>query len=186
MLSKKKSLIDGSAIEDGDVVLGIASNGLHSNGFSLIRRIVFGDGDAASNGLETDTFVNELNATVGETLLRPTRIYTGVVRHVLTHYKVKNVVHGIAHITGGGLEENISRILPANHTVSIKEGSWDVPPVFAWLQQLADVDNDEMDRVFNMGIGLALVVSPFYANKIAELVNDFGYDCWAIGQVNRS
>ena len=175
---EKRNLIDARTISDGDVVLGIASSGLHSNGFSLIRRIVF---DVA--GLETDSVVEELQATVGEVLLQPTRIYTNVVRHVLNHYKVKSVVHGIAHITGGGLEENISRILPPNCAVSIEQGSWPVPPVFHWLQGLGDVDDDEMARVFNRGIGLAMVVSPFYANTIAELVNGFGYECWPIGQI---
>ena len=106
--------------------------------------------------------------TVGEVLLRPTTIYTRAVRSVLAHYKVKSVVHGIAHITGGGLYENLARILPPGVGVTIDRGSWPVPPVFTWLQKLGDVDEAEMYRVFNMGVGLALVVSPYYAESIQQ------------------
>ena len=105
---------------------------------------------------------------VGEVLLRPTTIYTRAVRSVLAHYKVKSVVHGIAHITGGGLHENLARILPPGVGVTIDRGSWPVPPVFTWLQQLGDVDDAEMYSVFNMGVGLVLVVSPYYAESIQQ------------------
>ena len=112
--------------------------------------------------------MSSLAATVGEVLLTPTTIYARAVRGVLTHYKVKSVVHGIAHITGGGLHENLGRILPPGIGVTIDRGSWPVPPVFTWLQKLGDVDDDEMYRVFNMGVGLALVVSPYYAESIQQ------------------
>ena len=121
-------------------------------------------------------------ATVGEVLLRPTTIYARAVRGVLTHYKVKSVVHGIAHITGGGLHENLDRILPAGIGVTIDRGSWPVPPVFTWLQQLGDVDDEEMYRVFNMGIGLALVVSPYYAESIQQQLATSGLASWLIGR----
>src|SRR5207253_2408035 len=105
------------------------------------------------------------------------------VRGVLTHYRVKNVVHGIAHITGGGLHENLGRILPERVGITVDHGSWPVPPVFTWLQQLGDVDADEMFRVFNMGIGLVLVVSPYYAESIQQQLASCGLKSWLIGRV---
>ena len=175
---EKKELIDGKAIAAGDIVLGVASNGLHSNGFSLVRKVVF-----ESAGLDVESHVDELGMTVGEELLRPTTIYAKLTRNILDHYKVKKVVHGIAHITGGGLAENISRILPTGMKVKIDSQSWDMPPVFHWLQGLAEIEEDEMRRVFNMGIGLSLVVSPFYANSIQQLIQDSGHKCWQVGEV---
>ncbi len=160
---ERQKILDGSTISVGDVVIGVASSGLHSNGYSLVRKIVF---DIAK--LDVTDFVEPLGATVDEVLLQPTKIYARAVRSVLTHYKVKAVVHGIAHITGGGLFENLARILPVGVGVTIDRGSWTIPPVFNWLQQLGDVDADEMYRVFNMGVGLVLVVSPFYAESIQQ------------------
>jgi phosphoribosylformylglycinamidine cyclo-ligase len=174
---EREKVLDGSEITIGDAVIGIASNGLHSNGFSLVRKIVF---EIAK--LEVGDFVEQLGATAGEILLRPTTIYTRAVRGVLAHYKVKSVVHGIAHITGGGLFENLERILPADVGVSIDRGSWEVPPLFTWLQQLGEVDDEEMFRVFNMGIGLVLVVSPYYAESIQQQLAKIGVANWSIGQ----
>jgi phosphoribosylformylglycinamidine cyclo-ligase len=105
------------------------------------------------------------------------------LRKVLGHYRVKNVVHGIAHITGGGLLENTQRILPPKVDMVFRRGSWTVPPVFPWLQKLGGIPPMEMDQVFNMGIGLVLAVSPFYAPTVAELIDQAGYRCWTIGQV---
>jgi phosphoribosylformylglycinamidine cyclo-ligase len=170
-------VLDGSAISVGDTVIGVASSGLHSNGYSLVRKIVF---DIAK--LEVGDRIEQLGAIVGEVLLRPTTIYARAVRKVLTHYKVKGVVHGIAHITGGGLHENLARILPAGIGVKIDRGSWTVPPVFGWLQQLGDVDEDEMYRVFNVGIGLVLVVSPYYAESIQQQLATCGLESWLIGR----
>jgi phosphoribosylformylglycinamidine cyclo-ligase len=176
---ERAKVLDGSAISAGDVVIGVASSGLHSNGYSLVRKIVF---DIAK--LEVDERVEQLGTTIGEVLLRPTTIYARAVRKVLTHYKVKGVVHGIAHITGGGLHENLGRILPAGVGVAIGRDSWPVPPVFTWLQQLGDVDADEMYRVFNMGIGLVLLVSPYYAESIQQQLVTCGLESWLIGHVN--
>ncbi len=174
---ERKKLVDGQSISAGDVVLGVASSGLHSNGFSLARKIAF---DIA--GLAPDDAVPELDTTVGRALLEPTRIYVRCVRRVLGYYKVKRVVHGIAHITGGGLHENLERILPQGIRVTIDRESWTVPPVFAWLKRLGEVEADEMDRVFNMGIGLALVVSPHYAESIRSQLADCGLESWTIGR----
>jgi phosphoribosylformylglycinamidine cyclo-ligase len=174
---ERQKILDGSTISPGDVVIGLASSGVHSNGYSLVRKIVF-----ERAGLGDTDFVEQLGATVGEALLTPTTIYCRAVRSVLAHYKVKSVVHGIAHITGGGLCENLARILPAGVGVAIDRGSWSVPPVFPWLQQLGDVDDHEMHRVFNMGVGLALVVSPYYAESIQQQLASCGLVSWMIGR----
>jgi phosphoribosylformylglycinamidine cyclo-ligase len=174
---ERAKVLDGSTISAGDSVIGVASSGLHSNGYSLVRKIVF---DIAK--LSAAEYIEQLGATVGEVLLRPTTIYAPAVRSVLTHYKVKSVVHGIAHITGGGLFENLERILPAGIGVAIDRGSWSVPPVFTWLQQLGDVDADEMYRVFNMGVGLVLVVSPYYAESVQQQLTRNGFANWLVGR----
>jgi len=173
---ERDKLIDGSAILPGDVVIGVASSGLHSNGYSLVRKIVF---DRA--GLSPDEFVDSLGARVADSLLTPTKIYTRAMRYVAGHYRVKGVVHGIAHITGGGLQENLARILPAGVGAAIRRGSWPVPPVFRWLQSLGEVEDEEMARVFNMGVGLALVVSPYYAESIQQQLASAGIMSWLIG-----
>jgi phosphoribosylformylglycinamidine cyclo-ligase len=175
---ERRRVIDGRAIAAGDVVLGLASSGLHSNGFSLVRKVVF-----ERAGLSADDYIDELSSSVGDVLLTPTRIYVQPLRKILAHYKVKGVVHGIAHITGGGLLENLSRILPANARAEIDRGSWDTPPVFPWLARLGEIDDDEMARVFNMGLGLTLVVSPFYADSIIQQLADEGVDCFSIGRI---
>lgn len=175
---ERRRVIDGRAIAAGDVLLGVASSGLHSNGYSLARRVVF---DVA--GLTVDSHVADLGRTVGQELLEPTRLYARPLRRVLANYKVKGVVHGIAHITGGGLCENLERILPEGASAIIERGSWPVPPVFGWLQTLGEIDADEMDRVFNMGVGLVLVVSPYYADSIHHQLADNGLASWTIGGV---
>jgi len=176
---ERKQLIDGSAIAADDILIGVASNGLHSNGYSFVRKIVF-----EIAGLDLDDHVEELNSTVRDVLLKPTRIYARALRRILNHYKVKHVVHGIAHITGGGLQENLERILPADLKMTIEQGSWNVPPVFTWLQKLGHVDHEEMSRAFNMGIGLVLVVSPFYADNICRMLSDEGLESWQIGSIS--
>jgi phosphoribosylformylglycinamidine cyclo-ligase len=174
---ERRRLIDGSQIAPDDVVIGVASSGLHSNGFSLVRKIVF---EVAR--LQASDTVDELGTTVGEALLRPTRIYSRALRAILSHYRVKSVVHGVAHITGGGLRENLERIFPASVQLHIDANSWQAPPIFNWLQRLGEVPDDEMARVFNMGIGLALVVSPFYADSIRSQLADLGLESWLIGR----
>jgi phosphoribosylformylglycinamidine cyclo-ligase len=187
---EKAKVLDGSTISPGDIVIGIASNGLHSNGFSLVRKIVF---DVAKLKVD-DPFpvggvsdrdsksASETPSTIADVLLRPTTIYARAVHSVLTYYKVKSVVHGIAHITGGGLHENLARILPPGIGVTIDRDSWTMPLVFPWLQKLGEVDDDEMYRVFNMGIGLTLVASPFYAESIRDQLTACGLASWPIGR----
>ena len=175
---ERRQVIDGSAIVPDDRVIGVASSGLHSNGFSLVRKIVF-----EMAGLKLDQYVEELEHTVGGALLEPTQIYVRPVRQILDYYKVKNVIHGIAHVTGGGLRENLQRILPERVQAVIERGSWPVPPVFTWVQRLGQVEQAEMDRVFNMGIGLVLVVSPYYAESIRYQLKRAGLKSWLIGHV---
>ncbi|KKK92080.1 hypothetical protein LCGC14_2706520, partial [marine sediment metagenome] len=174
---ERKHVIDGSAIVPDDVLIGVASAGLHSNGFSLARKIVF-----EIAGLSIDEHIEELQQTVGQALIEPTRIYVRPVRQVLNNYRRKHVVHGIAHITGGGLHENIERILPEGVEVVIDRNSWSVPPIFTWLQRLGEVDQDEMDRVFNMGLGMVLIVSPYYAESIRSQLKRSGLPSWEIGR----
>jgi phosphoribosylformylglycinamidine cyclo-ligase len=175
---ERDKVLDGSTITPGDAVIGVASSGLHSNGYSLVRKIVFEHAKS-----KVSDRVESLGATVGEILLRPTTIYARAVRSVLAHYRVKGVVHGIAHITGGGLHENLARILPAGIGITIYRDSWPVPPVFDWLRQFGDVDDEEMNRVFNMGVGLVLVVSPYYAESIQQQLARYGLGSWLIGRV---
>ncbi|MEL7496145.1 MAG: phosphoribosylformylglycinamidine cyclo-ligase [Planctomycetota bacterium] len=176
---ERDHLIDGKTIADEDVVIGVASSGVHSNGFSLVRKIIF---DVAK--LKPDSHVAGADATVADLLIEPTTIYTRAIRNVLARYKVKNVVHGIAHITGGGLEENLERITPDGVRIEIDGSSWKRPFVFQWLQELGSVETDEMHRVFNMGIGLALVVSPYYADAISRTLTEAGHPNWVIGKVS--
>jgi len=167
--------LDGSAIRSGDVVLGLPSTGLHSNGFSLVRRVVF---DHAR--LDIDQHVPELGKTVAEELLTPTKIYASCVARTLRTNRT--AVHGIAHITGGGLAENLQRIVPSQVNVQLDRHAWTPPPVFAWLQQLGNIAPDEMARVFNRGIGLALVVDPLQVDAIRQQLADES-DCAVIGHV---
>jgi phosphoribosylformylglycinamidine cyclo-ligase len=177
---ERRQVIDGSAIEVGDVVIGIGSSGVHSNGYSLVRRVVF---DMA--GLGVNDHVPELGQTVGESLLTPTAIYSRPVRRILSHYTRKNVIKGIAHITGGGLFDNLLRIVPDGVRIEIQPESWDIPPVFTWLQLLGDIDDEEMSQVFNMGIGMVLVVRPFFADSVQRMLSEAGLTSWRIGKAGR-
>jgi phosphoribosylformylglycinamidine cyclo-ligase len=179
---ERKRIIDGRAISPGDLVLGMASSGLHSNGFSLVRKAVFEMG-----GYSFDHRIEELGGkSVAEALLEPTRLYARPIKAILRHYRVKNVVHGIAHITGGGLVENLARIVPPNVQVQLKRGSWRVPAIFDWIRNLGSIEQTEMDRVFNMGIGMVLVVAPFYLESIQNQLFDLGLETWNIGTVTAS
>jgi phosphoribosylformylglycinamidine cyclo-ligase len=176
---EREHIINGKAIQVGDVVLGLASSGLHSNGYSLVRKIVF---DLAK--LKVSDFISELGRTVGEELLEPTRIYVRPLQCILNHYPIKRrVVRGLAHITGGGLVDNLPRVLPPGRRAYLKRDSWPVPPVFTWLQRLGDVPQPEMDRVFNQGIGFVMVVSPYYAESIQKQLAQDRVPSWVIGEI---
>jgi phosphoribosylformylglycinamidine cyclo-ligase len=177
----RPKLIDGSGIAPGDVAIGVASSGLHSNGYSLVRKVVF---DIAKLGI--DDFVPECDTKVGELLLTPTTIYTKAARGLLAAFGDDRPVHGIAHITGGGLQENVDRILPAGVAVKFDPGSWPVPPVFGWLQRLGSIAEGEMAEVFNRGIGLVLLVRPEAVATAQANLASAGYQNWIIGQATTS
>jgi phosphoribosylformylglycinamidine cyclo-ligase len=176
---ERDDIINGKGIRPGDVVLGLASSGLHSNGYSLVRKVVF---DHA--GLTVRDFVPELGRTVGEELLEATRIYVRPVKNILQHYPVKKrVVRGLAHITGGGLVDNVPRVLPQGRRVFLRRGSWPVPPVFGWLQRLGNIEPAEMDRVFNQGIGFVMIVGSYYAESIQRQLREDRVPTFEIGEV---
>lgn len=176
---ERDHIINGRAVRPGDRVLGLASSGLHSNGYSLVRKAVF---DHA--GLKVTDFVQELKRTVGEELLEPTRIYVRAIKNLLQHYPTKRrVIRGLAHITGEGLEGNVPRVLPPGRRVFIKKASWTPPPVFGWLQKLGDIEDSEMFRVFNMGIGFVVIVAPFYAESVQRQLRNERVPAFDIGEV---
>lgn len=169
----KPKLIDGSTVQAGDIILGLSSSGLHSNGYSLGRRLL--------EPLGYDTFNEELGTTLGAALLEPTRLYVLPVLSLLDSVAVK----AIANITGGGFYENIPRVLPANSVAHIKRGSWNPSPLFAMIQSQGNVDEREMFTTFNMGIGLVLVVSP---SDVAATLSHFetaGIEAFEIGEIGR-
>jgi phosphoribosylformylglycinamidine cyclo-ligase len=176
---ERDHIVNGRGIQPGDVVLGLASTGVHSNGYSLVRKVVF---DHA--GMKVGDFVPELCQTVGEALLEPTRIYVRPVKKILQHYPVKKrVVRGLAHITGEGLPGNVPRVLPPGRRVFLKRGSWKVPPVFGWLQKLGNIEQAEMDTVFNGGIGFVMIVSRYYADSIQRQLLEDRVPTFEIGEV---
>jgi phosphoribosylformylglycinamidine cyclo-ligase len=154
---EKSRLITGATIKSGDVLIGVPSTGLHTNGYSLARRIAF---DHLQ--LKVDSFVPELNRPIGEALLEPHRSYLPLVKPLLASGSIK----GMAHITGGGITENLPRVLPEGTAARIVTSSWTVPRLFAWLQESGGVPMDDMMRTFNMGIGLIVVVSPDNADQV--------------------
>lgn len=171
---EKDNLIDGSKVAEGDVIIGLPSTGVHSNGFSLVRKIIK---DAGFDLSRPDSRTGE--STLGEVLLTPTAIY---VKPVL--YLMKEVdVHGVAHITGGGFDENIPRILPEGLGADIKEGSWEILPVFRLLEEEGKVPHREMFNIFNMGIGMAIAVAPEDADKALENLRKSGLKPAVIGEV---
>ena len=159
-VAERSRILDGTAVRPGDVLLALPSSGFHSNGYSLIRKVVF-----EHAGLAIDTPVPELGRTVGEILLEPTTIYAEPITRLLKS-PAGPAVHALAHITGGGLAENLERVLPAGCRAVIPRG-WPEPPAFKWLQSLGDIAEGEMDRVFNRGVGLVLAVDPNQADKVA-------------------
>ena len=175
---ERKRIVDGRNIRPGDVVIGLASSGFHSNGYSLIRKVVF---DAA--GLDVADYVPELEQTVGEVLLEPTRIYARVLADHAAHYRMKTVIRGMAHITGGGLADNIERILPEGVRLVIDRCTWKVPACYAWLERLGGLDREEMFRTFNMGIGYAVIVNPYFADAIRRRLAGQRVESWVIGEV---
>ena len=174
---EKSKLIDDSKVKVGDTLVGIASTGVHSNGFSLVRKII------ADNNIDLHSYSEELGGVVGEVLLTPTRIYCKQVLDV-----IKNVdVHGVAHITGGGFDENIPRILSDGMGLDIKEGSWPILPVFKFLEKYGKVDHREMFNIYNMGIGMVIAVNDEAdAKKVIDILAKHGDKAYVIGKITDS
>jgi phosphoribosylformylglycinamidine cyclo-ligase len=171
----RKKLINGRAIAVGDVLVGVPSSGLHTNGFSLARRIVFD-----RLGLRVDTHVPELGRTLGEALMEPHRSYLPLIRPLLDSGRIK----GLAHITGGGITDNLPRVLPHGTAAVVDLAAWEIPPVFRWLQRNGQVATDDMLRTFNMGLGLIIVTARDKAEPLMEeLAARGGRDARVIGEV---
>ncbi len=171
---EKDKIIDGKGIKEGDSIIGISSNGLHSNGFSLVRKVLLED-----KKYELEEKLTVLKRTLGEELLRPTRIYVQPVLYLLERYKIL----GIAHITGGGIVENIPRILPEGVSVQINQKRWTKPPIFSLIQEEGEISDEEMYRTFNMGIGMALVVRPDKTEQIINELNQMDFPSYLIGRI---
>ncbi|MFH1136808.1 MAG: phosphoribosylformylglycinamidine cyclo-ligase [Pseudomonadota bacterium] len=169
---ERDQIIDGSEIAVGDQIFGLASSGLHSNGYTLVRRLIFDDlGLKHSDPL--------LGGTVAEELLKPTRIYVDVIHVLLRDFKIL----GIAHITGGGLLDNIPRILPQSCQAVIKKNSWTTPPIFRFLQETGDIDEMEMFRAFNMGVGLVFMVHAAQAEEVMDRLLGMNEQVFIIGEI---
>ncbi|MEE3362245.1 MAG: phosphoribosylformylglycinamidine cyclo-ligase [Anaerovoracaceae bacterium] len=172
----KDKMITGERIEEGDVIIGLPSSGIHSNGYSLVRKICF-----EKMGWTVDTELPELGETLGDALLRPTRIYANQCAAV-SGFDVR----GICHITGGGFYENVPRVLPEGIAAEFRKGSWDVPPIFGVLAEAGDIDEDEMFRTFNMGIGMMMFVREDDADDVMKALSAAGEDANVIGRAVRS
>lgn len=176
---ERKRIIDGSHVEPGDIAIALASDGIHSNGYGLARRVLLD-----KKGFEINDCPPELEgSSVGQEMLRPTRIYVQPVMDVLNKYKVKRVVKAMAHITGGGLPGNLPRVLPDGLTVRVKRDSWEEPGIFKLIAKQGPVDPDEMLRVFNMGVGFVMVVPPNFASSVMATLREAGERCWELGKV---
>lgn len=176
---ERNRIITGKHVRPGDIVLGLASSGIHSNGYTLVRHICF-----KKEKLDIHATFRELDgATLGDTLLEPTRIYVRSIVKLLSGYKRKKIVHAMAHITGGGLVGNIPRVLPSDCDAVLKPSTWRVPAVFDFLQRRGPVEKTEMFRVFNMGIGYVLVTAPDFADAIQEKLTRYGETVYRIGAI---
>ncbi len=171
---EKAQLIDGRRVAPGDAIIGIASSGVHANGFSLVRKIL------AQNQCDLQQAFGDTN--LGAALLQPTRIYVKPLLSLMQEV----AVHGLAHITGGGLIENIPRVLPPFTTAQLDSRAWKIPPIFHWLQAQGAIDSQEMFRTFNCGIGMIACVPQDSAQRSLDLLQQFGETAWIIGEITQS
>jgi phosphoribosylformylglycinamidine cyclo-ligase len=176
---ERRKIITGRNVRKGDCILGLTSSGLHSNGYALARNICFKKG-----GFKMTDTPDELGgAVLGDVLLEPTRIYVRSIIKLLSNYKVKRIVHGMAHITGGGLPANVPRALPQNCDAVLKKESWPMQKIFTFLQEKGPVEEAEMYNAFNMGIGFVLIVAEDFADSTAEKLTSYGEKVYNIGRV---
>jgi phosphoribosylformylglycinamidine cyclo-ligase len=171
---EKKKIIDPEAIAVGDVLIGLPSTGLHSNGYSLARKALLEKGR-----FKVHQRVTELGRTLAEELLEPTRIYAKITRELFPKYRIK----GAAHITGGGITGNLPRVLPTGRAAILARGSWPVPPIFTLIQKTGAIAQDEMDRTFNNGLGMILVVGKKQADGVARTLKEIGEKFYIIGEI---
>jgi phosphoribosylformylglycinamidine cyclo-ligase len=173
-IGDRNAIIDGSDIRVGDKIIGLASSGFHSNGYSLVRKVFFEE-----LGKKVDDYIEEFGCTVGEELLRPTRIYVDSVVNILR----RCTIHGLVHITGGGFIDNIPRILPASCAAKIYRDSWPIPPSFSYLQEKGNITIGEMYRTFNMGIGMMIIVPERSVEDMLHQFRAHGEQPYMIGEI---
>jgi len=178
---EKNKIITGKQVRPGDVILGLGSSGLHSNGYALARNICF----KRARLKVTDTIDELSGATLGEALLAPTRIYVRPILKLLNKYRVKRVVHAMAHITGAGLPGNVPRVLPTDCNAVIRKSGWPRPKIFDFLQKTGPVEEKEMFDVFNMGIGYIVIVAEDFADAAARLLIAEGEKVYNIGRITK-
>ncbi|AIS51769.1 phosphoribosylformylglycinamidine cyclo-ligase PurM [Thermoanaerobacter kivui] len=174
-VAEKEGLIDPNRMCEGDVILGLPSSGIHSNGYSLVRKIFFEE-----NNLSVKDFIPELDMKLGEVLLTPTKIYVRSIE-ALKGLKIK----GIAHITGGGFIDNIPRIVKKGLSAKIDKGTWEIPPIFKLIQKMGKVEEREMFRTFNMGIGMIVIVSPEEVDEAINRLGQIGDKVYVIGEIQK-
>jgi phosphoribosylformylglycinamidine cyclo-ligase len=167
-------IVDGSEIKVGDRIIGLASSGLHSNGFSLVRKVLF-----EKSRLSVDSHIDGIEGPLGIELLRPTRIYVKPLLNLIKSFNIK----GIAHITGGGFIDNIPRIMPERCKAVLSPGSWNVPPIFTIIAEMGGIDDAEMYRVFNMGLGMIVIVSQSDADDVMERARGMGEKAYLVGSI---
>ena len=171
---EREAILTGKMIKPGDAIIGLASSGLHSNGFSLARRVLLEQAE-----LSLDSSLDGLDNTLGETLLTPTRIYVTTILQLIKDFSI----HGLAHITGGGLTRNVPRVLPQGCRADIRKNSWPIPPIFSHIQNIGHVEEDEMYHVFTMGIGFVLIVPADQEQAVIDRANALGEQAMGIGQI---
>ena len=170
----RERIVTGKGVEVGDVLIGLPSNGLHTNGYSLARKLLFGVA-----GYSPETYVNEMKAKVGNELMRTHKSYWPIIRRLLD----ADCVNAMAHITGGGITENLPRVLPKGTAAIIEMGKWPVLPIFTHLQKLGNIEQAEMMRTFNMGVGMILVVPSKKFKKVMTLLDRIGEKGYTIGRI---
>ncbi|MTI70122.1 MAG: phosphoribosylformylglycinamidine cyclo-ligase [Firmicutes bacterium] len=172
----KEKIIDGSKISEGNILIGLPSNGLHSNGFSLVRKVLF-----EINDIDINKYYDKLNSTIGEEILKPTRIYVDPVYDIINKFNI----NGISHITGGGFYENIPRMLPEGLTANINTKEIETPEIFNIIKDLGNIDIDEMYKTFNMGIGLVMAVNKDTSQEIFKYLDDSNEKYYILGNVTK-
>jgi phosphoribosylformylglycinamidine cyclo-ligase len=173
-IAERDKIIDGSDIKVGDQIIGIASSGLHSNGYSLVRKICFEE-----MGLAVEQYMDEFECTLGEELLKPTRIYSKSILNLIKNFKVS----GLIHITGGGFTDNIPRILPQGSRAIIHYESWKIPPIFEFLKNEGNISAKEMCRTFNLGIGMVVIVDEAILEDVMQQLTALGETPYHIGEI---